>query len=162
MHIPGRNVHVNIMLIDSDSYQQTNIFGTDFLALLDPNDPLVLLAHAISWDQLETSFARFYSKVGRPSYPIRRMAGLLMLKFLENLSDELIVLQWKRNPYYQYFCGEKTFQNSVPCHATELVKFRHRIGKEGVEEIFKLSAGLHGAAVEEKAVNIDTTVQEKI
>jgi hypothetical protein len=29
------------------------------------------------------------------------MAGLLILKQLENLSDERIVLPFKRNPYYQ-------------------------------------------------------------
>jgi len=29
---------------------------------------------------------------------------------LENLSDEAVVLQWKRNPYYQAFCGLKAFQ----------------------------------------------------
>ena len=52
-------------------------------------------------------------------------------------------------------------QNNVPCHATELVKFRNRIGVKGVEKIFKASVLLHGKAVEEKAVNIDTTVQEK-
>jgi hypothetical protein len=33
------------------------------------------------------------------------MIGLLLLKQLENLSDERVVLQFKRNPYYQYFCG---------------------------------------------------------
>ena len=31
------------------------------------------------------------------------MVGLLLLKQLENLSDERVVLQFKRNPYYQYF-----------------------------------------------------------
>ena len=42
---------------------------------------------------------------GRPAKPLRLMAGLLMRKYLENLSDENVVVQWKRNPYYQYFCG---------------------------------------------------------
>ena len=32
---------------------------------------------------------------------IRLMVGLLLLKQLENLSDENIVLQFKRNPYYR-------------------------------------------------------------
>ena len=34
---------------------------------------------------------------GRPSKPIRLMVGLLLLKQLENLSDERVVLQFKRN-----------------------------------------------------------------
>ena len=49
----------------------------------------------------------------------------------------LIVLQWKQNPYFQYFCGEKNFQTRLPCHATELVHFRKRIGADGVEKIFQ-------------------------
>jgi IS5 family transposase len=89
------------------------------------------------------------------------MVGLLLLKQLENLSDEEVVLQWKRNPYYQAFCGMTEFQQDRPCHSTELVHFRKRIGKNGFESIFQMSVGLHGRAALEDNVNIDTTVQEK-
>ena len=85
------------------------------------------------------------------------MVGLLILKQLENLSDESIVLQWKRNPYYQAFCSMKEFQQKLPCHnSTELVHFRKRIGKEGVDGIFRMSVVLHGDLVLEDCVNIDT------
>ncbi len=58
------------------------------------------------------------------------MVGLLMLKQLENLSDENIVLQWKRNPYYQYFCGMDEFQVGLPCDKYRIGEnFRQRIGK---------------------------------
>jgi hypothetical protein len=90
------------------------------------------------------------------------LVGFLILRQLENLSFENIVLEWKRNPYYQVFCGLKAYQNAVPCHATELVHFRKRIGQFGVEKIPAMSVSLHGQAVEEKTVNVDTTVQEKI
>ncbi|MCP3673615.1 MAG: transposase [Gammaproteobacteria bacterium] len=43
----------------------------------------------------------------------------MILKSLENLSDESIVIQWKRNVYYQTFCGMTEFQQSVSCHATK-------------------------------------------
>jgi IS5 family transposase len=89
------------------------------------------------------------------------MVGLLLLKQLENLSDERIVLQFKRNPYYQVFCGLTEFSSKLPCDSTELVKFRNRIGKEGFEKIFQMSVRLHGKAALEDTVNIDTTVQEK-
>jgi IS5 family transposase len=61
------------------------------------------------------------------SKPIRLMVGLL----LENLSDERVVLQFKRNPYYQYFCGYSNYMPGMPCNATKLVHFRKRIGVEG-------------------------------
>ena len=89
------------------------------------------------------------------------MVGLLLLKYLENLSDENVVLQWKRNPYYQYFCGMQEYVPALPCDSTELVKFRQRIGKEGIEDIFAMSVKLHGKAAQEKEVIVDTTVQEK-
>ena len=37
------------------------------------------------------------------------MVGLQLLKYLENLSDEKLVVQFKRNPYYQAFCGLTEF-----------------------------------------------------
>jgi len=108
----------------------------------------------------ENEFAKYNSNKGRPAKPIRLMVGLLILKQLENLSDENIVLQWKRNPYYQYFCGMNEYQPLLPCDPTDLVNFRKRIGKEGVELIFKMSFNLYGKASEERSVIVDTTVQE--
>ncbi len=98
---------------------------------------------------------------GRPSKPIRLMVGLLMLKQLEYLPDENVVLQFKRNPYYQYFCGYPTYTPVMPCNATERVYFRNRIGVAGFELIFKMSVMLHGKKANENTVLIDTTVQEK-
>jgi IS5 family transposase len=46
----------------------------------------------------------------------------------------IIVLQFKRNPYYQYFCGYSNYMPGMPgmpCNATELVHFRKRIGVKG-------------------------------
>ncbi|MCI0501599.1 MAG: transposase [Epsilonproteobacteria bacterium] len=113
---------------------------------------------------MELKLQKYYvSNNGRPGKPIRVMAGLLLLKQLDNLSDEEVVLAWKRNPYYQYFCGFKEFQVGYPCHSTELVKFRAKIGKDGFNEIFKLSVALHSSKdVNEKDIIVDSTVQEKI
>ncbi len=150
------------MLELSDQPHQKNFFNADLLDHLDLSDPLVLLANAIPWTEIEEKLSVFYSShTGRPALPIRRLAGLLILKQLENLSDENIVLQWKRSPYHQYFCDAKYFEKETPCHPTELVHFRQRIGKEGVEAIFHMSVALHGKAIEESTVLIDTTVQEK-
>lgn len=150
------------MLRQSSEYHQTNFFGSDLLLQLDPNEPLLQLSAVIPWQDFEQAFSKYYTKnIGAPSKPIRLMVGLLLLKSLQNLSDESVVIQWKQNAYYQAFCGMTEFQKSVPCHATELVHFRKRIGKEGCQKIFKMSVGLHGKAALEKSVNIDTTVQEK-
>lgn len=138
---------------------QTSFF--DIASQLDKQHPLLALSRELDWHSLETGFAELYSDVGRQAKPIRLMCGLLMLKQLYNLSDEAVVEQWSMNPYYQVFCGETQFQSRVPCHSTELVKFRRRIGQTGAERLFSLSVRLHGKAAEEPTVLVDTTVQEK-
>ncbi|WP_281175036.1 IS5 family transposase [Sulfurovum lithotrophicum] len=149
------------LLPQSSRNTQLNLFHSQLRDMLDSNDPLIALADIINWEFFDKSFAKYYSDEGRPAKPIRLMVGLLLLKQLENLSDENVVLQWKRNPYYQYFCGMTEYVPALPCDATELVKFRQRIGTEGVESIFAMSVALHGKDAQEKQVIIDTTVQEK-
>ncbi|HEC45187.1 MAG TPA: IS5 family transposase [Epsilonproteobacteria bacterium] len=149
------------LLPRSPKNTQPNLFHNQLRDMLDSNDPLVTLADTINWEAFDDSFEKYYSDNGRPAKPIRLMVGLLILKQLENLSDENAVLQWKRNPYYQYFCGMTEYQPALPCDPTDLVYFRKRIGSEGAEEIFAMSVKLHGKDAEEKQVIIDTTVQEK-
>ena len=140
---------------------EKNLFYGSLMDMLDSNDPLVILADTLDWSKYENEFAKLYSKNGRPAKPIRLMVGLLLLKQLENLSDENVVLQWKRNPYFQYFCGYSDFQTGLPCHSTDLVYFRNRIGKDGFEYIFKTSIELHDDKdISEEQVIVDTTIQE--
>ena len=127
----------------------------------DPRQPLKRLAEKIPWQTFEEAFADLYSEEGRPAKPIRLMVGLLLLKQLENLSDEVVVERWVRDPYYQFFCGMTEFQWELPCDSTDLVYFRRRIGEEGAGVIMAVSAQLHGDQSAESEVVIDTTVQEK-
>lgn len=128
---------------------------------LNPKHPLCRLAKRIPWGVLEKEFAKHYSHTGRSAHPIRLMAGLLILKQLRDLSDEAVVERWVENPYYQFFCGEAYFQWEFPCHPTDLVYFRKRIGEKGVEKIFAISIEIHGDKAKEREVLVDTTVQEK-
>jgi len=150
------------MLTPTNAGHQTSFFGIDLLLQLDTSDPLIQLSKKIPWSDFDKAFAKHYSKdTGAPSKPIRLMVGLLLLKQLENLSDEEVVLRFKRDPYHQVFCGFTEFSRKLPCDSTELVKFRNRIGKAGFEKIFSMSVELHGKQALEDTVNIDTTVQEK-
>jgi IS5 family transposase len=141
--------------------KQGHLVYQDLLEQLNPKDPLLLLGKNIPWESFERDFTPLYSSVGRPAKPIRLMVGLLLLKQLENLSDERVVEAWVRNPYYQSFCGMERFQWKFPCVPSELVHFRKRIGETGVEKIFQASVALHGKESLEREVVIDTTVQEK-
>jgi len=140
---------------------QGRLFQGDLLEQINPKDPLILLCQAIPWEVLEKEFAPLYAEIGRPAKEIRLMCGLLILKQLENLSDEGLLTSWVRNPYFQAFCGETTFQWKKPCVSSDISHFRRRIGEEGAEKIFGLSVKLHGAKAVEKEVLFDTTVQEQ-
>ena len=148
------------MLKNPPKKQQLNLFHSPLSQMLDMNDPLIALADTIDWKIFEDNFEKYYSKERRLAKPIRLMVGILLLKQLKNLSDEEIVIQWKQNPYFQYFCGFDELQIVEPCHPTDLVYFRKRIGTEGMKLIFAMSVNLHGDAKEEKQVIVDTTVQE--
>jgi IS5 family transposase len=141
--------------------KQSHLLYQDLLEQLNPREPLLLLAKKLPWEMFEQEFAPLYAEVGRPAKPVRLMVGLLLLKQIENLSDERVVEAWTRNPYYQAFCGMEHFQWDFPCASSELVHFRKRIGEAGMEKIFQASVALHGKKALEKDVVIDTTVQEK-
>ena len=131
----------------------------DFMC--DPRQALVKLAEVLPWDYFEKEFEGLYSEEGRPAKPIRLMVGVLLLKQLENLSDERVCEAWRRDPYMQYFCGEEFFRWNQPCDPTDLIYFRKRLGEEGVEKIFAASVNLHQQSIEkEDEVVADTTVQE--
>lgn len=149
------------MVGKQDKTPQLSIFDTPLERFINLDHELCILSKKIDWDSIEDDFSFYYSEIGRPSVPIRRMIGLLLLKHIYNLSDESIVDRWIENPYWQYFSGELVFQKDKPFDPTEFIHFRNRIGKEGAERLLKISVQLFGKESQEKEVLIDSTVQEK-
>ena len=142
-------------------YAQVNLLRKSLMEQLNPKEPLLILARRIPWDTLCAKYYGCYAGTGRPAKPIRLMLGLLLLKQLENLSDERLIEKWVQNPYYQSFCGVHEFQWKFPCDPSDLTYFRRRIGQEGCEQLFKVSVELHEDKAKEADVVIDSTVQEK-
>ena len=144
---------------------QMSIFEVALESFIDMNHELVLLSKQIDWEAVESEFAEYYcADNGRPSVPIRKMVGMLLLKNIYNLSDEGVVARWMENPYMQYFTGEKVFQKRPPMNPIDMTKFRKRIGTIGSEKIFKISLLVNAkeiTAKEMKLVMINSTVQEK-
>jgi IS5 family transposase len=140
---------------------QQNLFQTRLTDLINLGHPLVKLADEVAWDKMELEFQNLYSDQGRPSIPIRKIAGLLMIKEMFKESDESVVERWIENPYWQYFTGEYFFQNKQPFDPSEFVHFRKRLKEKGLEFILSQTVALHPEAKNEKEVQIDTTVMEK-
>ena len=133
--------------------------------MLSHEHPLFQLSNKINWERFENAFSPLYcSTNGRPAHAIRLMYGLLILKHLRNVSDEMVVFQWSENAYYQYFCGELEFMPKQPCDASELAHFRNHIGEEGMELILAESIRINTDHDNEDHFDtafIDSTVQEK-
>ena len=144
--------------------QQLSIFSS-LEDMLSHQHPLFQLSNKINWECFEKAFSPLYcSTNGRPAHSIRLMCGLLILKHLRNVSDEMVVFQWSENAYYQYFCGGLEFMPKQPCDASELVHFRNRIGEEGMELILAESIRVNTDHDDEDHFDtafIDSTVQEK-
>ena len=94
----------------SPDTNQSNFLMPDLSSMLDQRQALCRLARAIDWESFENAFAEHYDQdQGTPGKPIRFMVGLLILKQLHDLSDDVVVDQWVQNPYFQFFTGEVHF-----------------------------------------------------
>lgn len=77
-----------------------------------------------------------------------------------------LIAQWVINPYYQLFCGEIQFQHRPPINPATLVKWRKRLGEEGLEWLLStvLESVVASGAAERSSfahVCVDSTVMEK-
>ena len=146
---------------------QGELYQRRLSTLLDQSHPLKVLAEALDWEFFEREFGSLYvERKGRPGLPMRLLVGLHYLKHLYDVSDERVVAGFVENPYWQYFCGEEFFVHELPCDPTSLVKWRQRIGPDGMERLLQetIAAAQRQQALkpcEIRRVNVDTTVQEK-
>src|SRR6266851_2097701 len=151
----------------SQGQEQGDLYRSRLSWLLDQSHPLYVLAEAIDWEFFEREFGSLYvERKGRPGLPMRLLVGLHYLKHLYDVSDERVVAGFVENPYWQYFCGEEFFVHELPCDPTSLVKWRQRIGPDGMERLLQetIAAAQRQQALkpsEIRRVNVDTTVQEK-
>ena len=112
--------------------RQSKLFddeGTALLDFIDRKHPLVRMADSMQWELFESHWSALHSGAGgRMASSGRQVAGLLMLKHMEALSDERLMELWVTNPYFQYFCGETHFQHRPPVDPTSMTKWRNRFG----------------------------------
>ena len=101
---------------------------------IDLRHPLVRLAGLTGWQVFEARFGKLYHpQLGRPSVPIRLMVGLCYLQHTFQLSDQEVVERWVENPYWQVLCGFDHMQLKLPIDPSSLVRWRQRIGQDGIE-----------------------------
>ena len=107
---------------------EQDLFRSRLDQIIDLQHALVRLARAIDWHFLEEKFGAVYTdKPGYPPLPTRLMAGLAILKHMQNHSDEALCEHWVENSYYQYFCGEEFFQHQLVFDRSSLTRWRQRM-----------------------------------
>jgi transposase, IS5 family len=135
--------------------------------IIDLGHPLARLAKEIDWGFLDRRFSSVCAAgPGQPPLPSRLVAGLLILKHMHDLSDEVLCARWIENPYYQYFCGEESFQHALAFERSSLTRWRQRLGEEQLAALLQesLSVAHRTGALATKdleRVVVDTTVQPK-
>ena len=149
------------------SLSPEDMFRNRLDQILNDKHPLFRLADAIDWEYFIREFGPLYvENRGRPGKPIRLMVALHYLKHTYDHSDESVVETFLENPYWQYFCGFEYFQHEFPLDPTSMVKWRSRIGADGIEKLFyqTLKTAQNLGLLKKNhlhKVNVDTTVQEK-
>jgi len=134
-----------------------------FSDYLNPDHELLRAAKLIDWDGLHEALSFYYSPLGRSGKPIRLMVGIHILKHRYSCSDERAVEELHENAYWQCFCGFNIFQKGQILDASSLVKFRNRIGTEGMKKVeaVLLQTWTEMGLVKTKRVSVDTTAQPK-
>ncbi len=135
--------------------------------IIDLGHPLVRLARAIDWRFVDLRFAGVCAAgAGHPGLPTRLVAGLLILKHMHDLSDEVLCARWLENPYYQFFCGELSFCHRLPFDRSSLTHWRQRLGEAELVALLQesLSVAHKSGALASRdleRVVVDTAVQPK-
>jgi IS5 family transposase len=144
---------------------QNDLFKARLDQIVDLNHPLAKLAQTVDWRFLEARFGAAYTdNPGHPPLSTRLMAGLAILKYMHDLSDEVLCERWIENPYYQLFCGEEFFQHALVFDRSSMTRWRQRMGEEKLVALIQESLNVatrSGAAklADFSKVIVDTTVQ---
>ena len=82
---------------------QHDMFRSRLDQIIHMGHEKVVLADKIDWQFLSDKCGENYTdKPGHPALPTRLMAGLHILKYTDDLSDEELCARRVENPYYQF------------------------------------------------------------
>ncbi len=132
---------------------------------LDKNNRWLKIAGLIPWDEIEDSYRKHFSVIGRPALDSRLAIGVMILKHITGLSDEEMVLELSENPYLQAFCGFENFQTEKIFDSSSLSKLRKRLGAKYFKELEDLTYDvlIEKKIIKRKGLLVDATVfPEKI
>jgi len=107
---------------------EPDLFRARLDQIINMKHELVRLALTIDWAFIDEQLSDCFSEQGRPAVPTRFMVGLLLLKQIHGLSDELVCDRWVYDPYFQFFTGAEFFAHEFPHERSGISHWRKRIG----------------------------------
>lgn len=120
----------------SDNQVNFDDFNQPLGIRLNLDNRWVKKASLVPWDEIEAKYASLFpSKEGNVAKPARLALGALMIQLEYNFSDEETVAMIQENPYLQYFCGMRGYEDEKPFNASLMVHFRKRFTAEIIGEI---------------------------
>ena len=125
-------------------------FGQPIGMNLKNTNRWVKRAQTIPWLEIEKKYAKLFSnKKGNVAKSLRLGLGARIIQAEYGYSDAEIPLQIQENPYLQYFCGYKAFDDSKPpFDPSMMVYFRKRLTPEIIGEINEMIISAEQAKIE--------------
>ena len=127
-------------------------FGQPVGMNLKNSNRWVKRAQTIPWIEIEKKYAKLFSnKKGNVAKSLRLGLGARIIQAEYGYSDAEIPLQIQENPYLQYFCGYKAFDDSKPpFDSSMMVYFRKRLTPEIIGEINEIIIAAEQAKIEKE------------
>jgi hypothetical protein len=131
-YFTARTLHLEMIRYTPATAHNLSLFKTPFEQSLSAKNRWVRMADLVPWDKLAGVFLASMSQgEGRPSVDLRIVLGVLLVKHIEDLSDERTIEYIQENIYAQYFVGSSSFQVDPVFVPHLLVTIRKRLGKKG-------------------------------
>lgn len=132
-------------------------FGQPVGMNLKNSNRWVKRAQTIPWIEIEKKYAKLFSnKKGNVAKSLRLGLGARIIQAEYGYSDAEIPLQIQENPYLQYFCGYKAFDDSKPpFDPSMMVYFRKRLTPEIIGEINEMIIAAEQAKAEKAEKEAD-------
>ena len=98
---------------------------------IDAENRWLKLSELLPWAQLDRLYGSYFSEnIGRPAKDGRLICGLLIVKYLKNLTNEEVLREFSENPYIQAFCGREYFSSRDIISQSILSERKKRLGPE--------------------------------
>ncbi len=115
--------------------QQCSLSAIYVKDLIRADHPYRKILKHLDLKPLARRFRQYYSKHGSDSLGPEKGILILMLQFMEDLSDRQMEAALQENVAMKFFCGYE-LTDKTPDHST-FGKTRDRFGTKGMEQIFK-------------------------